>query len=978
MGERPKDEGVTSSPAGTDPLSSELYRTLADAVPGGVFQLDTDGRVVAVNDALVELTGYSREELVDAHPSVFLENDSADRLDAEFQSRQATGADDVSTLELTTRAATGESIPCELRLNGVSVDGTTRGAVCAVRDVSDRLQRDAELESVQDAFESMASVLDEADVGVFLLDSDFEIVWADRTIERFFDLDREAVVGRDKRDVLEETIADRVADPQSFVDVIRSSYEDNTVAERFECRLQSVDGTEERWLEHRSNPITAGQYAGGRIELYYDVTGRKRSEVALYEREEQLRTLVEAVDEYAIFMLDTDGTVVTWNTGAREIKGYTTDDVVGEHFSTFYPEEDAADGKPERLLATAREEGQVEDEGWRVRKDGSRFWANVVITAIRDDGDLVGYAKVTRDMTERREYEEQLRRERDQTEQLLRTSPIAISVRDADSSLLLANHRARELFGLTEPDLDEGPESLEEWTISHADGTPFSPTDRPAVRVLETGNQVLDQKVVVERPSGDRLWLSVSAAPVFDDGGDLQRIITTAEDITGVKEREQQLESELGELLGRISDAFYALDEEYRFTHVNERAEELLQASEEELLGESLWEMFPEAAEVDEVWDAFHTAMDTQEQTSYELYFDLLDFWVEANIYPSETGVSVYFRDVTERIEREQQLAESERRYRTLAEHFPNGVVMLFDEDLRCTLAAGQAFEHLPISADELEGQVPAEMVDESAGRALESAFQEALDGTEQMIEVEYAGRQWSIHTAPITDVQGGSTAGMAMAQDITERNERIQKLEQFASVVSHGLRNPLGIAQIYTDMARQEGNPEDFDQIEQSLDRMETIIENLLTTSREGRTVSDPDHVSLSETSVEAWQNVETGEATLEVDDDLERVLVDEDQLHSLFENLFRNAVQYGGEAVTVRVRSLEDEPGFAVEDTGPGIPAEKRDEVLQYGYTSGSGTGIGLAVVRDIAQAHGWGVSITDGEEGGARFEFRGLETA
>ncbi|MFC7213955.1 PAS domain-containing sensor histidine kinase [Saliphagus sp. GCM10025334] len=975
MGERPETDEAESSPPGADASFSELYRTLVDAVPGGVCQLDADGCLVAVDDALVELTGYDREELVGACPSAFLTDDDAERLEAEFRSRLTT---DASTLELAIRTASGESIPCELRLNVVSAGGSSRGAVCIARDASDRVRREAELESVQDAFESMASVLDEADVGVFLLDSDFEIVWADRTIERFFDLDRENVVGRDKRNVLEETIADRVADPESFVDVIRSSYEDNTAAERFECRLQSVDGAEERWLEHRSNPITAGQYAGGRIELYYDVTDRKRSEVALYEREEQLRTLVEAVDEYAIFMLDADGTVVTWNTGAREIKGYTTDDVVGDHFSTFYPEEDAADGKPERLLATAREEGQVEDEGWRVRKDGSRFWANVVITAIRDDGDLVGYAKVTRDMTERREYEEQLRRERDLTEQLLRTSPIAISVRDAEGSLLLANHRARELFGLTEPDLAEGSESLEEWTISHADGTSFSPSDRPAVRVLETGNQVLDQKVVVERPSGDRIWLSVSAAPVFDDGGDLQRIITTAEDITGVKERERQLESELGELLGRVSDAFYALDDEYRFTHVNERAEELLQANEDELLGESLWEMFPEAAEVDEVWDAFHTAMETQEQTSYELYFEPLDFWVEANLYPSETGVSVYFRDVTERIEREQELAESERRYRTLAEHFPNGVVMLFDEDLRCTLAAGQAFERLPLSVDGIEGRTPIEAIGGEAGELLEETYGDALEGTERSIEIEHADRQWAVHVVPITTVEGESVAGLSMFQDITDRNERIQKLEQFASVVSHGLRNPLGIAQIYTDMARREGNPEDFDQIEQSLDRMETIIENLLTTSREGRNVSDPDPASLAATTTAAWQNVETAEATLEVGDDLGRVLVDEDQLHSLFENLFRNAVQYGGEAVTVRVRSLEDEPGFAVEDTGSGIPAEKRDEVLQYGYTSGSGTGIGLAVVRDIAQAHGWELSITEGEEGGARFEFRGLETA
>jgi rsbT co-antagonist protein RsbR len=128
--------------------------------------------------------------------------------------------------------------------------------------------------------------------------------------------------------------------------------------------------------------------------------------------QEQLRLLVDNVKEYAIVMLDPEGYIVSWNVGAEQIKGYRIDEVVGKHFSIFYTPEDVAAGKPAMELHQAAAEGRFEDESWRVRKDGSRFWASVVITALRDtDGSLRGFGKLTRDMTERRRLEEKLTRQ---------------------------------------------------------------------------------------------------------------------------------------------------------------------------------------------------------------------------------------------------------------------------------------------------------------------------------------------------------------------------------------------------------------------------------------------------------------------------------------------------------------------------------------------------------------------------------------
>jgi PAS domain S-box-containing protein len=145
----------------------------------------------------------------------------------------------------------------------------------------------------------------------------------------------------------------------------------------------------------------------GFAKITRDLTDRRRHEERLRVSEERLRLLIESVRDYAIFMLDPDGTVRGWNSGAQAIKGYTADEIIGRHFSAFYTPEDQRDGKPARELEIALEHGRVEDEGWRVRKDGTLFWANVVITAVHDpSGKLIGFAKVTRDMTERRRLEE--------------------------------------------------------------------------------------------------------------------------------------------------------------------------------------------------------------------------------------------------------------------------------------------------------------------------------------------------------------------------------------------------------------------------------------------------------------------------------------------------------------------------------------------------------------------------------------------
>src|SRR3954469_11728618 len=161
------------------------------------------------------------------------------------------------------------------------------------------------------------------------------------------------------------------------------------------------------------------------------------------------RLLVESVIDYAIFMLDEEGRVATWNLGAEKIKGYTAAEIVGQHFSKFFPAEDVARGKPAEEMRQATELGRVEDEGWRVRKDGSRFWANVIITALRDpNGKLRGFGKVTRDLTARRETEERYRQAEERFHRLVdAVTDYAIYMLDADGNVATWNPGAQRIKG---------------------------------------------------------------------------------------------------------------------------------------------------------------------------------------------------------------------------------------------------------------------------------------------------------------------------------------------------------------------------------------------------------------------------------------------------------------------------------------------------------------------------------------------------
>jgi len=500
----------------------------------------------------------------------------------------------------------------------------------------------------------------------------------------------------------------------------------------------------------------------------------------------QFDSFVDAVEEYAIFLLNPDGYVRSWNPGAEEIKGYAEEEIVGEHFSTFYPPKQRDAGVPERNLSQAARDGSVEDEGWRVRADGTEFWANVTMTAIRDDeGELEGFAKVTRDMTDRRERERLLRRERDLVERILETIPVGLGVVSATGELIRTNERAKALLGGA---AKEGSE-IEGRRIYDANGDLVPPKERPSARVFETGEPVHDWRCQIDGADGGRRWLTVNAAPLESEDSNVEGVVVAGDDVTQLKTQTERLQrqhdqvsNELEEVFERIDDGFYALDGNRRFVHLNDRAADAFGGATGEFIGEHIRDALDLGPKAEA---AFDEALETDESVTFEEYYEPAEMWLETHVYPSETGLSVYFRDITDRKHRQQEL----ERYRTLVETMSEGVYTV-DADGYFTLVNDQYAAMVGRSKDDLLGaHISTAIDDESTLEQVSRLEAELIDGERDSATLKAElqrpnGDPWTGEATFTVAATDGSHERIGVVRDITDQRAHERRLEQYENLV--------------------------------------------------------------------------------------------------------------------------------------------------------------------------------------------------
>ncbi|MDZ7701263.1 MAG: PAS domain S-box protein [Halobacteriales archaeon] len=350
---------------------------------------------------------------------------------------------------------------------------------------------------------------------------------------------------------------------------------------------------------------------------------------------------------------------------------------------------------------------------------------------------------------------------------------------------------------------------------------------------------------------------------------------------------------------------------------------------------------------------------------------------------------------VTAQKEREQALQASEERYRRLLATAPTPIFvysfegeLIYANEAAVSFVGGESREELLGSTISDFTHPESRAIVEERRRTLVEDREPVPPIEEKLVSLDGEVKQAILAAAPV-DFEG-EPAIQTVAADITAVKEReaelerqVERLDEFASIVSHDLRNPLSVARGRVELAMEglaegdvAGAVEDLERASTALERMEGLIEDLLSLARYGDAVVDAEAVDLRAVARQCWQTVSTDEAVLDVET---RAVIraDRGRLRQLLENLIRNAVQHAGPAVRVRIGDLED--GFYVEDDGPGIPADDRERVFEHGHsTAADGNGFGLSIVQQIAGAHEWAVRAAESEWGGARIEVTGVEPA
>ena len=386
--------------------------------------------------------------------------------------------------------------------------------------------------------------------------------------------------------------------------------------------------------------------------------------------EKLFRLLISSVQDYAIYMIDPNGYILSWNQGAANIKGYLETEIIGKHISVFYTAGDNKNNEPRHNLNEALKHGSYECEGWRVKKDGSVFWASVVFTTLyNNNGHFIGFAKVTRDITERKKNEDKKeelnaeleRRVRENTKKiitnelkfrkLIEHSYGGIMLLDKKLNITYRSNSSSEIDGWSNTVMADHKIS----DFIHPDDEAL--VERLFADVLSMPSVPIASVFRARHSNGNYIWVECLFTNRLDDTN-IDAIVCNFRDVTERKNANEEIRKkteQIENILDSITDGFIAMDDNFYITYANKRISEMIGYDADTIIGKYLWDQFPEAVG-SETYIAFNKAFVEQKYICHEDYYEPTKLWQENHIYPSAAGLSVFVRDISERKKAEKEI----------------------------------------------------------------------------------------------------------------------------------------------------------------------------------------------------------------------------------------------------------------------------------------------------------------------------------
>jgi len=739
-------DGSTGHIEGTD--VEEVYERVSDAF----FALDDECRFTYLNQQAEQLLGASAEELHgevvwDAFPE-------AVGTDLETHFRDAIDTQEPVSFER-------RSEPLDLWAD-VRVYPSETGLSVYVQDVSERKERERKLELFR-------TLLDHSTEDVLVIDPETgDYLDVNETACRRLGYAREEFLQLSVPDLQTELPDQEAWD--SFVEDLRA---EGTIT--FDGRHRRKDGS--------TYPVEVN---GSYVELdreYVIAVARDASERKAHGQElEQYRALTQAAND-VILTIDERSTIQSVNPAVEGVFGYEPEELVGESLTTLM-----SDDLSKRHLAALSQYLETGERSldWDYievpgrRADGSTVPLSITFSEVTYEGERY-FTGVVRDVTEMEEREQELRRKERRYEAVLEDPNILVGLLDPDGTVLDINETAMEYVDADLADVTGQPFWDTPWW---GDGDDVRADVREWVERAGAGEYV-EFEADLTRPDGERYAVSGHFRPVTNDDGDVVSIIVSNRDVTERKRRERELEESERRYRTLVehfpNGAVGLVDEDLHYRMVGGHPTKVANMTAEEIQGQPVREALPQPL-ADELAPRYEAALEG-ESRGFDVELD--DRIYQVQIVPVRDDDGDIFaalglsQDVTERERTQRKLATSERRYRTLVEHFPNGAVGLFDEDLRYTVAGGEILEEIGAPPEEIVGQTVQERYPQELVDQLEPNFQAALDGKTNSFEIEFHDRHWMAHTLPVRDGDGDIFAGMMMVQDVTDRKRRQRALRE-------------------------------------------------------------------------------------------------------------------------------------------------------------------------------------------------------
>lgn len=529
--------------------SEEKYRTLVEKAPIGLCNVDLRGKVTYVNERFEKVSGYSRDEVVGKNGfELGMFPDETLKLFAEQMKSRLEGKP-ARTVETRFKCKDGRWIWVQIEAGIIQERGSPVGFQLASRDITEHKRMDEALRESEERYRSLTDdVLNSSAVGIFILDSDFRIVWVNQAMEGYFGLRSYEIVGKDKRQLIRERVKDIFEDPEGFAEKVLSTYDDNTYVEDFGCHVLPDGEREERWLEHWSQPIRSGLYGGGRIEHYYDITERVRAEEALRESKRQLenqeRFITSILDSIptSLVVIDRSQRVVSANRNFLEKTRREEQTTLGCKIEEVFPqvllEYTRLDQKVQEVFRT----GQLV-EGGRLAYRGpglpTRYYYYRLIPLSlslgKEGGEVENVMLLMDDVTEREKLGEEVRRAERHLASVVDSANDLVVSMDPEGRILTWNKAAErtsgfdieEVRGQYLPDLcvEESQQEMESWLGHWAKGQ-FTKKRK---------------EIHLRTQRGKEVPISWSGSRMLDDGRHIVGLVAVGRDLTERKRLEAQL-----------------------------------------------------------------------------------------------------------------------------------------------------------------------------------------------------------------------------------------------------------------------------------------------------------------------------------------------------------------------------------------------------------------------------------------------------